>query len=234
MRIIRKTTFLLLLLIVFEMSMVLIIGCEKKEAPNGFGFTIHKVSSFDDWMFGFEKGIDVRTNGGVISSQIFQSVNDSNLIAVLTECASMEALKKFLDSPDLKEAMKKGAVVGKPDFYFLEQAGKGSVVDQGSLGSKLYSVTILNLKEFTKWKVDFDANVEMRKEAGQGAFRIFRNAENPNQIALFIEWENLEKAENFLGSDELKEANTRSGVTEMIISYFFNEVKTETVTDHGM
>ena len=215
--------------------LILVIGCTPKkevpktETPKGFGFTIHKVSSFADWMFGFEKGLNVRVNGGVKSTQIFNTLDDTNNVAVLTGCVSTEALKKFLDSEALKEAMKKGAVVGEPAFYFLEEVDKGSVIDQECFGSKLYTVTILNVEDLKKWKVDFDANTEMRKNGGQGAFHLFRNVDIPNQIALFIEWENLEKAETFLKSDDLKEANERSGVTEMVVSYFFNEVKKETL-----
>ena len=188
---------------------IFVLGCapkkdvQKMETPKGFGFTIHKVSSFADWMFGFEKGLDVRVNGGVKSTQIFNTLDDTNNVAVLTECASTKALKKFLDSEALKDAMKKGAVVGEPVFYFLEEVDKGSVIDQECFGSKLYTATILNVEDLKKWKADFDASTEMRKNGGQGAFHLFRNVDIPNQIALFIEWQNLEKAENFLKSDDL-------------------------------
>lgn len=227
MRTITKTSVIFFLIVVFTIWMVLIMGCEKKEVPRGYGFTIHKVTSFHDWMFGFEKGSEPRKNFKIISTEIFYAVDDTNNVAVLNECASIEGVKNFLTSDVIKEIFIKGGIVGEPDIYFLEELDKGSIIEQGSFDSKIFSVSIINVEDYDKWKADWDSSVEMRKENGQGAFQIFRNVDVPNQIVLFIEWESIEKANDFIQSDQLKEVLERSGVKEMVAGYLFKEVKKE-------
>ncbi|MGC2195213.1 MAG: hypothetical protein WA628_11110, partial [Terriglobales bacterium] len=43
--------------------------------------------------------------------------------------------------------------------------------------------------------------------------RIFRKAGNPNDLTLLFEWENLEKAQRYMTSDELRKKMQQAGVT---------------------
>jgi hypothetical protein len=66
--------------------------------------------------------------------------------------------------------------------------------------------------DYTVWKAAFDSALEWRREKGESSCRIFRNAENVNDIHLFLEWESLEKARAFMASEELKARMAKAGV----------------------
>lgn len=81
------------------------------------------------------------------------------------------------------------------------------------------------IEDFAKWKSDWDSSIDMRKAVGQGAFQIFRTVDDPNNIVLLIEWDNLENARKFMQSADLKEALKRSGVTDFGDTFYLEEVE---------
>ena len=66
--------------------------------------------------------------------------------------------------------------------------------------------------DYTAWKAAFDSALDWRRKNGECGCRIFRNAENVNDLTIFFEWENLEKARAFVASEELKAKMARAGV----------------------
>jgi quinol monooxygenase YgiN len=64
----------------------------------------------------------------------------------------------------------------------------------------------------TKWQAAFDGAIEMRKSAGELSAQILHAADDPNDLVLLFEWDNLDNARNFLGSDDLKRAMEAAGV----------------------
>ena len=78
--------------------------------------------------------------------------------------------------------------------------------------------------DYTAWKAAFDSSLDWRRNKGECSSRIFQNAENVNEVNLFLEWENLEKARAFIESDELKAKMARAGVKGAPRIDFLNEV----------
>ena len=72
------------------------------------------------------------------------------------------------------------------------------------------------VEDYGKWKAVFDAQAPARKAAGgTGTEYILRNADNPNELVVVLEWDNLDNARQFSQSPELKEAMQNAGVTGM-------------------
>lgn len=70
-----------------------------------------------------------------------------------------------------------------------------------------------SVEDYARWKIEFDKNGSARKAGGsKGAF-VFRSAEDPNQVTVLLEWDDLDRARAFASSDELREAMQRAGVT---------------------
>lgn len=210
----------------FVAVIVFLAGCSKKQEqakPTGFAITIHYVDDFAKWKAGFDnpEGTAIRVKSGGKESYIFRVVDDTNLVVVLSVWDSMENLQKFINSADLKEAMKMG-VVGEPKTYFLNLVDEGTVQEEGFKGT-VWALTMLKVEDLAKWKTYFDDSIEFRKKGGQGTFQLFNTVADPNHIALLIEWDTLENAQGFLQSDGLKEANKQSGVTEMSSPYILKE-----------
>ena len=87
-----------------------------------------------------------------------------------------------------------------------------------------YSLARLKVEDFAKWKAVFDQLSDARKVSG-GAKKgtLFRDADNPNDITILIEWDSLENAHKFIESEDVKKAIKKSGVIQ-INFYFLNEV----------
>ena len=67
--------------------------------------------------------------------------------------------------------------------------------------------------DYDRWKTAFDEHASMRQAAGSKGGYLFRNADNSNEIVLIIEMEDLERARQFVGSDDLRQAMEKAGVT---------------------
>jgi heme-degrading monooxygenase HmoA len=66
--------------------------------------------------------------------------------------------------------------------------------------------------DYAGWKAVFDSNLAWRHKHGERGYRIFRGAENANDLTLLFEWESLDSARAFLASDELKAKMASAGV----------------------
>ncbi len=79
-----------------------------------------------------------------------------------------------------------------------------------------------SVEDYDKWKLVFDEQ-EIRQAGGSKGGFVFRNADDPNQITVLLEWDNMENARAFSGSDELRENMQRAGVTGQPDVYFLDE-----------
>ena len=79
------------------------------------------------------------------------------------------------------------------------------------------------VKDYRKWKQAVQNHADMRKSSGERSFRLFRSAEDPNNVTVLCEWENMAKARKFINSGELREAMRRAGVIGKPQIHFFNQ-----------
>lgn len=88
-----------------------------------------------------------------------------------------------------------------------------------------YSLARVKVADYAKWKPIFDQLSAARKASGGVKSGVlFRDADNPNNITILIEWDNLNNAHKFNESKEVEEAINKSGVIE-IAFYYLNEVE---------
>lgn len=80
-----------------------------------------------------------------------------------------------------------------------------------------------SVEDYARWKVGFDDHGATRQASGSKGALVLRNAEDPNQVTLLLEWDNLDNARAFANSDELREAMQRAGVTGPPSVYFLEE-----------
>jgi heme-degrading monooxygenase HmoA len=81
------------------------------------------------------------------------------------------------------------------------------------------------VEDYAKWKLVFDEHATNRKTGGSKGEHLFRNADNPNQIVILFEWDDLDKARQFTQSDDLRQAMQRAGVISRPDLYFLEEVE---------
>ena len=83
------------------------------------------VQDYEAWKPVFESGMDMRRRNGEKSYQILREGNGSSELIALFQWDNLDNARRFAASPELKEAMQRAGVVGKPEILFLEEATRG-------------------------------------------------------------------------------------------------------------
>lgn len=72
------------------------------------------------------------------------------------------------------------------------------------------------VEDYKVWRPFFDNDAARRHTGGAtGINQVYRNVENPNQITVVLEWDNLDNAQKFLKDPALKEIMQKAGVIGM-------------------
>ncbi len=80
----------------------------------------HTVKDFDAWKRVFDGDAERRKQAGIIGHAVNRGVADPNLVVVYLQAESLDSLRTFTSSPDLKQTMQNAGVIGKPDLMFVQ------------------------------------------------------------------------------------------------------------------
>jgi heme-degrading monooxygenase HmoA len=80
-----------------------------------------------------------------------------------------------------------------------------------------------NVADYAAWKPLFDEHGIARRANGSRGGRIYRSADDPNEVVILLEWDDLERARLFADSDDLREAMVRGGVTDRPDIWFLED-----------
>jgi quinol monooxygenase YgiN len=69
-------------------------------------------------------------------------------------------------------------------------------------------------EEFDRWKKGFESLAAARAEAGCRSTAVFRNRQDPHEVVVLFEFENIEGAVQHSSSDALRAAWQEAGVTD--------------------
>lgn len=68
--------------------------------------------------------------------------------------------------------------------------------------------------EFEQWKSAYDAQLPAREKAGLIEEHLLRNIDDPNEVLILFEVEDLQKAREFVDSSDLRAATEKAGVVD--------------------
>jgi heme-degrading monooxygenase HmoA len=88
-----------------------------------------------------------------------------------------------------------------------------------------YLIVHHTVEDYAAWKLVFDGHASSRKEHGSKGAQVLRSAQNPNEIVIITEWDNLHDARAFASSPGLREAMQNAGVVGRPEVLFLNEVE---------
>ena len=77
--------------------------------------------------------------------------------------------------------------------------------------------------DFATWKAAYDDPATMRKDAGSMGGQVLRNADDPQEITILLEWDSIENGRAFAASTDLAGAMERAGVADQPDIFFLNE-----------
>ncbi len=78
------------------------------------------------------------------------------------------------------------------------------------------------VKDYASWKPVFDEHGSARQAAGSKGGHLFRSADDPNEVIAILEWDDIKKARDFVGSPDLRQAMEQAGVTDQPDIYFLD------------
>ena len=70
----------------------------------------------------------------------------------------------------------------------------------------------LKVKDYTTWRTGYDEREKSRVAAGITNGRVFRSANDPNDVVILQDVADVAKARTWLASDEMKAAMEKGGV----------------------
>lgn len=77
--------------------------------------------------------------------------------------------------------------------------------------------------DYARWRTIIDEHGINRRANGSQGARIFRNAADPTETLVLLEWDDLARARLFAQSDDLLDALARAGVTDEPDLWFLDE-----------
>jgi hypothetical protein len=87
----------------------------------------------------------------------------------------------------------------------------------------IHAMVRQNVKDYDAWKKIFDEDGSNRKVASSKGGHVFRALDDPNDVFVLLEFEELDKAKKFMDSDGLKEAMMKAGVVGKPDIYLMDE-----------
>jgi hypothetical protein len=70
----------------------------------------------------------------------------------------------------------------------------------------------VKVKDYATWRAGYDANEKNRASAGITNGRVFRRAEDPNDVVLLLDVADVAKARAWYQSDDMKALMKKNGV----------------------
>ena len=78
--------------------------------------------------------------------------------------------------------------------------------------------------DFDRWKQGYEAFGARRNEMGVRAQAVFQSVEDPNEVTVWHDFDNLETAKVFVESPQLREAMSAAGVSGQPKIWFTHQV----------
>lgn len=85
---------------------------------------LHEVASYPAWKSVFDQASAMRKQAGEISYRLLRHENQANRIVHFSEWSSLDAARRFFESPELVE-IRRQAGVKAPEFIYLHEIERG-------------------------------------------------------------------------------------------------------------
>jgi hypothetical protein len=79
------------------------------------------------------------------------------------------------------------------------------------------------VKDFASWKKAFDGHAATQKTAGLTHPRLYRSADDHNEVVILFDMKDAAEAKKFASSEDLKSTMKSAGVVDQPTIHFLNE-----------
>jgi heme-degrading monooxygenase HmoA len=88
-----------------------------------------------------------------------------------------------------------------------------------------YVLVIHKVQDYATWKQVYDEDGPNRKAKGSKGATVLRNANDHNHLVVITEWENIDKAKNFVESDDLRITMQKARVVGRPAVFYLEEIE---------
>ena len=81
------------------------------------------------------------------------------------------------------------------------------------------------VKDYEKWRLEFDRHASAQRSAGLTSPRVFRSSDDPNEVVIFFNARDTAKAKDFVASPDLKSTMAKAGVVDSPTFYFLESAE---------
>jgi len=82
------------------------------------------------------------------------------------------------------------------------------------------------VNDYAAWKPFFDNHSATRASYGSQGARVFRNADDASEVIMLVAVDDLDRARELLGSDDLREKMAEAGVSDQPDVYLLDHEET--------
>lgn len=167
----------------------------------------HHVADFDTWKKAFDAHEPMRKEVGCLGHEVLRDADDANVVYVYCPAMDVKKISVFLDSPDLKMAMKKAGVERAPVITLMTPKSDDST-DEKLPGL----IARHEVKDYRAWRRVYDELEKTRQQRGIIGHAVNQVFGNPKQVVVYHQARDLGTLRAFGESTELKQAMERGGV----------------------
>ncbi|SHN38676.1 hypothetical protein [Chitinophaga sp. CF418] len=189
--------------------------------PQSMMVAKHKVANFDKWLTSYEGHDSMRMANGIHSYVIGRGLQDPDMVLVAVKVDDMDKAKAFSKDASLKEAMKKGGVMGAPTFNFVTMVFQ----DTAMSSTDLRSSTMFTVKDWDTWQKAFEEGKQNRMDNGIAVRAYGHDVDDNHKVVVVTALTDTAKAYAYWKSDMLKKRMADAGVVGEPQRFQFRVVK---------
>jgi quinol monooxygenase YgiN len=81
---------------------------------------VHGVENYDAWRAVYDEIDAFRKKSGIVGHAVNHEWGTPNRVVILHQAKDRATLQRFVDSAELKDAMRRGGVSGSPEFHYVQ------------------------------------------------------------------------------------------------------------------
>lgn len=189
--------------------------------PGNLVVAMHKVANFNKWLAVYESQDSLHNAYALRKYVIGRGVKDSNMVMIAMWMDDTAKAKQFMNSPSLKDVMKKAGVTSAPtvDFYEMQMLDTSANVAPTRL------IVTHKVKDWDAWKTGFDSHKQARLDAGLTDRAVGYKLGDNKSVSIVFAVADMKKAEDFSKSPDLKEKMEKGGVEGPPTKFFYTVAK---------
>jgi quinol monooxygenase YgiN len=179
-----------------------------QDIPSVAVLALHRVADYDTWKKTFDEHIPDSVEASCLGYHIGRGADDPSMVYVYMPATDVHKVREFFQSPRLGDAMRRARVEGAATIKLLAPKSADFIPDQ-----KLSAIIATHaVEDYDRWRAVYDELADFRKQKGIVGDAVNQELDDPNQVIVYHQANDMDSLRAFVDSAELEEAMLRAGV----------------------